>query len=82
MLAVLAVVQVPVLPVVEGGTSPSPAASDGWPLEMLLLTVVVATEVQVAVLVAGMLVVLPAVQVAGLSVLMVATRPSPAASDA
>ncbi|KAJ1156086.1 hypothetical protein NDU88_008811 [Pleurodeles waltl] len=82
MLAGLAVVQVPVLAVVERGTSPSLAASDGWPLGMLLLTVVMAAAVQVAVLAVGMLTVLPAVQVAGLLVLMVVTRPPPAGSDA
>ncbi|KAJ1215264.1 hypothetical protein NDU88_002873 [Pleurodeles waltl] len=84
MLEVLAVVQVSVLPVVEGGTSPSPASSDGWPLGMLLLIVVMAAavQVQVAVLAVGMLAVLPAVHVVGLSVLMVDTRPPPAGSDA
>ncbi|KAJ1216242.1 hypothetical protein NDU88_003846, partial [Pleurodeles waltl] len=46
MLAVLAMVQV--LVVVERGTSLSPAASDGYPLGMLLLTVVVTAALQVA----------------------------------
>ncbi|KAJ1210179.1 hypothetical protein NDU88_005547 [Pleurodeles waltl] len=46
MLPVLALVQV--LVVVEGDTRPSPAASDGCPLGMMLLTVVVAAAVQVA----------------------------------
>ncbi|KAJ1170062.1 hypothetical protein NDU88_001943 [Pleurodeles waltl] len=89
LLAVLAVVQVQVMPVVEGGSSPSPAASDGCPLEMLLLTVVVLAAVQLAVqvavlaavLAAGMLVVLAVVQVAGLAVVLLGTRPSPAASN-
>ncbi|KAJ1192265.1 hypothetical protein NDU88_001577 [Pleurodeles waltl] len=47
MLPVLAVVQV--LVVVEGDTRRSPEASDGCPLGMMLLTVVVAAAVQVAV---------------------------------
>ncbi|KAJ1207817.1 hypothetical protein NDU88_003207 [Pleurodeles waltl] len=60
-----------VLSVVEGGTSPSPAASDSCPLGLLLLAVVLLV-VQV--------VVLAAVQVAVLSVVGVGTSPSPAAS--
>ncbi|KAJ1204395.1 hypothetical protein NDU88_008173 [Pleurodeles waltl] len=71
MMPVLAVVQV--LVVVEGDTSPSPAASDGCPLGMMLLTVVAAAAVRVAVLA----VVLSTVQVAGLSGLIVVTSPSP-----
>ncbi|KAJ1130415.1 hypothetical protein NDU88_008768 [Pleurodeles waltl] len=34
------VMAVAVLTVVGGGSSPSPAASDGWPLVLLLLAVV------------------------------------------
>ncbi|KAJ1138181.1 hypothetical protein NDU88_004572 [Pleurodeles waltl] len=78
-VAVLAAVQVqvPVLPVVGGGSSPSPAASNGCPLGLLLLTIVVLAVVQVAVQV----VVLATVQVAVLAVVLVATRPSPAGLD-
>ncbi|KAJ1136910.1 hypothetical protein NDU88_003324 [Pleurodeles waltl] len=91
MLPVLAMVQL--LVVVEGDTRPSPAASDGCPLGMMLLTVVATAEQvavqgavqvagQMAVQVAGPAPVLSAVQVVGLSVLMVGTSPSPRASDA
>ncbi|KAJ1215386.1 hypothetical protein NDU88_002995 [Pleurodeles waltl] len=65
--------QVVVLSVVVAASRPSPAASDGCPLGLLLLAAVLLAAVQVAVL--------PAVQVAVLSVVVVASWPSPAASD-
>ncbi|KAJ1155608.1 hypothetical protein NDU88_008337 [Pleurodeles waltl] len=80
MLQVLAVVQV--LVVVEGDTRPSPAALDGCLLGMMLLKVVVAAEVQGAGQMAVPAAVLSAVQVVGLSVLMVGTCPSPGDSEA
>ncbi|KAJ1092567.1 hypothetical protein NDU88_005677 [Pleurodeles waltl] len=84
MLPVLGMVQV--LVAVEGDTWPSPAASDGCPLGMMMLTVVVAMAgqvvVQMVVQVAVSAAVPAAEQVAGLSVLMVGTSPSPGASDA
>ncbi|KAJ1209746.1 hypothetical protein NDU88_005119 [Pleurodeles waltl] len=64
-LLVLAVVQV--LVVVEGDNRPSPAASDGCPLGMLLLTVVVAAAVQVAVQMAVQVAV-PAAELAAVQV--------------
>ncbi|KAJ1154156.1 hypothetical protein NDU88_006910 [Pleurodeles waltl] len=72
--------QVAVLSVVGGGSSPSPAASDGCPLGLLLL-VVVLLAVQVAVLAVVQLVVLAAVQVAVLAAVVGGSSPSPAASD-
>ncbi|KAJ1153185.1 hypothetical protein NDU88_005947 [Pleurodeles waltl] len=92
MLPVLPMVQV--LVVVEGDTRQSPAASDGCPLGMMLLTVVVAAAVRegevqiavqvavpVAVQVALHVTVLTALQVAGLSGQMVVTSPSPGGSE-
>ncbi|KAJ1194202.1 hypothetical protein NDU88_003496 [Pleurodeles waltl] len=73
--------QVAVLAVVVVASRPSPAASDGCPLGLLLLALVLLAAVHVAVLAAVQVAVLPAVQVAVLAVVVVASRPSPATSD-
>ncbi|KAJ1130722.1 hypothetical protein NDU88_009072 [Pleurodeles waltl] len=67
--------------VVLAAYRPSPAASDGCPVGLLLLAVVLLVVGHVAVLAAVHVVVLAAVQVAVLAVVVVASRPSPAASD-
>ncbi|KAJ1160675.1 hypothetical protein NDU88_001169 [Pleurodeles waltl] len=80
--AVLPAVQVTVLSVLGGGSSPSPAASDGCPLGLLLLLPVMLLAVgQVVVLPAVQVAVLAAVQVAVLAVMGGGSSPSPAASD-
>ncbi|KAJ1096948.1 hypothetical protein NDU88_002078 [Pleurodeles waltl] len=71
--------QVAVLAVVVVASRPSPAASDGCPLGLLLLEVVLLTAGHVAVLAVVHVAVLAAVQV--LALVVVASRPSTAVSD-
>ncbi|KAJ1127128.1 hypothetical protein NDU88_005531 [Pleurodeles waltl] len=70
-VALLPAMQVEVLPVVGGGPSPSLAASDGYPLGLLLLPLVLLAAVQVEVLAA----VLVTVHVALLAAVQVAVLP-------
>ncbi|KAJ1160383.1 hypothetical protein NDU88_000885 [Pleurodeles waltl] len=74
----LPVVQVSAL--VEGDTRPSPAASEGCPLGMMLVTVVEAAAVQVAVQMAVVAALPTVVQVARLSCERGDTSPSPGGS--
>ncbi|KAJ1199786.1 hypothetical protein NDU88_003618 [Pleurodeles waltl] len=70
-------VQVSVLPVEGGGSSPSPVVSDGCPLRLLLLVAVLRTAVLATVQVA----LLAAVQVVVLPVEGGGSSPSPATTD-